>query len=52
MAEKLAYYSRQEMLQREIIIRGILAIQAGDHPRLIAQRLQVYLPPGQRSDLR
>jgi chemotaxis protein MotA len=52
MAEKLAYYSRQEMLQREIIIRGILAIQAGDHPRLISQRLQVYLPPGQRSDLR
>ena len=50
MAEKLAYYSRQEMLQREIIVRGILAIQAGDHPRLIAQRLQVYLPPSQRGD--
>ena len=41
MAEKLAYYSRQEMLAREIIIRGILAIQAGEHPRLIAQRLDV-----------
>jgi chemotaxis protein MotA len=49
MAEKLAYYSRQEMLAREIIIRGILAIQAGEHPRLIAQRLQVYLPPHQRA---
>jgi chemotaxis protein MotA len=49
MAEKLAYYSRQEMLSREIIVRGILAIQAGEHPRLIAQRLQVFLPPGQRT---
>lgn len=49
MAEKLAYYSRQELLTREIIVRGILAIQAGEHPRLIAQRLQVYLPPHQRA---
>jgi chemotaxis protein MotA len=49
MAEKLAYYSRQELLAREIIVRGILAIQAGEHPRLIAQRLQVYLPPHQRA---
>jgi chemotaxis protein MotA len=52
MAEKLAYYSRQEMVTREIIIRGILAIQAGEHPRLISQRLQVYLPPQQRAELR
>lgn len=52
MAEKLAFYSRQEMLAREIIVRGILAIQAGEHPRLIAQRLQVYLPPSQRAALR
>lgn len=52
MAEKLAYYSRQEIVSREIIIRGILAIQAGEHPRLIAQRLQVYLPPSQRNVLR
>jgi chemotaxis protein MotA len=49
MAEKLAYYSRQEMLSREIIVRGILAIQAGEHPRLIAQRLQVFLPPSRRT---
>jgi chemotaxis protein MotA len=49
MAEKLAYYSRQEMLSREIIVRGILAIQAGEHPRLIAQRLKVFLPPSQRT---
>jgi len=51
MAEKLAYYSRQEMLTREIIVRGILAIQAGEHPRLIAQRLKVYLPPAARVQL-
>ena len=48
MAEKLAFYSRQEMITREIIVRGVLAIQAGENPRLIAQRLQVFLPLNQR----
>jgi chemotaxis protein MotA len=49
MAEKLAYLSKQEMLSREIIIRGVLAIQSGENPRLIERKLSTFLPPAARS---
>lgn len=48
MSEKLNYLSRQETLLREMIVRGILALQAGENPRLIEQRLLTYLPPEDR----
>ena len=48
-AEKLGLLSRQEMLAMEIAIRGVLAIQSGESPRAIEQKLRTYLPPKQRS---
>jgi chemotaxis protein MotA len=45
---KLEYRSRQEQLLREIMIGGIMAIQAGDNPRIVEQKLNAYLPPNQR----
>jgi chemotaxis protein MotA len=48
--EKLAYLSRQETLSKEIILKGILGIQAGENPRVIEQKLNTYLPPRQRID--
>ena len=48
-AEKLAYYSRLEMLGKEIILKGILGIQAGENPRIIEQKLNTYLPPSLRA---
>jgi chemotaxis protein MotA len=47
-AEKLQFLSRQERLSMEIMLRGVLAIQAGDNPRLIEQRLGTFLPDHQR----
>ena len=47
-AEKLAFISKQEMIARELMIRGILAIQSGDSPRSIEQRLLTFVPPKQR----
>ena len=44
-AEKLHYLSRQEGMAKEIILKGILAIQAGENPRVIEQKLIQYLPP-------
>lgn len=49
-AEKLAYYSRQEILAKEIVLKGILGIQAGENPRIIEQKLSTYLPPKMRKD--
>jgi chemotaxis protein MotA len=33
----------------EIILRGVLAIQSGENPRVIQQRLFTYLAPSARA---
>jgi len=48
MAEKLSFYNKQELLVMEIVVRGILGIQSGDNPRVIAQKLGTFVPPSQR----
>jgi chemotaxis protein MotA len=45
MAEKLGCLSHEESLVKEIIVRGILAIQGGDSPRIVQQKLTTFLPP-------
>jgi chemotaxis protein MotA len=47
-AEKLQFLSRQERMSMEIMVRGILAIQAGDNPRVIEHRLNSFLPEHER----
>lgn len=47
-SEKLAHQSQEERLAREIVLRGILAIQSGENPRLVEQRLSTFLPHGSR----
>ncbi|WDQ17938.1 motility protein A [Rhodopirellula sp. P2] len=47
-AEKLGLMSRNEQLSMEIAIRGVMAIQSGESPRAIDQKLQTYLPTKQR----
>ncbi len=44
-AEKLGFYYKQELVAKEIIVRGILSIQSGENPRVIDQKLQTFLPP-------
>jgi chemotaxis protein MotA len=48
MAEKLGINSKKEFELREIILRGILSIQAGDNPRVVEQKLMTYLPKKDR----
>lgn len=43
IANKLTFYSEEEMLSRELIAKGLLALQAGEAPWLIAKRLEAYL---------
>jgi chemotaxis protein MotA len=51
-AEKLSYLSRHELMAMEIIVRGILGIQSGDHPRIIEQRLTTFVPRESRGKFR
>ena len=48
MSEKLAFLSKQEIVAREIVLRGIMAIQSGENPRIIEQKLNTFLPPSSR----
>ncbi|WMJ24241.1 motility protein A [Paludicola sp. MB14-C6] len=48
MANKLRVRHAEEMLCREIIVEGVLAIQAGDNPKHIEERLCAYLADSQR----
>jgi chemotaxis protein MotA len=45
MANKLELLSSEEALVREIMIEGILSIQAGDNPRIVKEKLNAFLPP-------
>jgi chemotaxis protein MotA len=45
---RLKALSQEELHARELTMEGILAIQAGDNPRVIAEKLSAYVPPSQR----
>ena len=47
-ATKLLAHNAQEMRSKEMIIEGVLAIQAGENPRIMAQKLLTYLDPVSR----
>ena len=50
MADKLAIRSREEILMKEIIIRGVMSIQSGDNPRIVEQKLNAFLPARLRAE--
>ncbi|HEX8346238.1 MAG TPA: flagellar motor protein [Actinoplanes sp.] len=45
LAERLKRLSALEAEEMELAIEGVLAIQAGSNPRLVAQKLRSLLPP-------
>ncbi|HRU06284.1 MAG TPA: motility protein A [Candidatus Brocadiia bacterium] len=49
MAGKLDSRSKEETLIKEMLIEGIAAIQSGDNPRLIQEKLKSFLSPAQRA---
>jgi chemotaxis protein MotA len=48
LAEKLGELGRRRRLTYEAIVRGVIAIQSGDSPRMVRQKLAAYLPSGRR----
>ena len=45
LSNKLKAVSHEEVLGREIMMEGILAIQAGDNPRIVEEKLKAFLSP-------
>lgn len=48
MATKLTGQNSNEMRAKEMVIEGVLSIQAGDNPRILAMKLLTYLDPVSR----
>lgn len=51
MSGKLSYQNAQEAKAREMVIEGVLSIQAGDNPRILAQKMLTYLTPKDRKTI-
>jgi len=51
MAAKLKIRSREEIQRKEIMVEGLLSIQAGENPRIIEEKLKAFLPPKLRGEL-
>ncbi len=48
MADKLGFVNDFELQVMEITLKGVVAIQAGENPRVIRQKLMTYIPPSDR----
>lgn len=51
IGNKLKARSAEEVVVREIMMEGILAIQAGDNPRIVEEKLKAFLAPKLRETL-
>lgn len=51
MAGKLTMRSREEVLEKGMIIEGIMSISAGDNPRIVERKLHSFLAPALREQV-
>lgn len=48
IAGKLKTRSKEEVLIKEMTVRGIISLSNGDNPRILEQKLKAFIPPNQR----
>ncbi|MFP5502176.1 MAG: flagellar motor protein [Candidatus Sericytochromatia bacterium] len=51
LGQKLKRKSEEELLLREVMIAGIISIQAGDNPQIVEEKLKSYLSPDIRKKI-
>ncbi|MBN2159402.1 MAG: motility protein A [Spirochaetes bacterium] len=51
VASRLDCMTNDEVLYRAIIVMGVLAIQSGDNPRIVKDKLITFMPPAARAEL-
>ena len=49
VASKLKVQNNDEMVIKEIMIEGLLSIQAGENPRVIEEKLKSFLTPAEKA---
>lgn len=50
VSNKLKIKSNDELLLKQVMIEGLLSIQAGENPRVIEEKLKAFLSPASRKD--
>ena len=45
---RLKQLTEAETQSRQMVVEGLLAVQAGDNPRMVAEKLMAFVPPDQR----
>ncbi len=50
LAGKLRARSEEEISYRHLLLEGILALQAGENPRIVKDKLNAFLPPAERKE--
>lgn len=51
IASKMKINNDLEVIMKEVIVEGLLSIQAGENPRVIEEKLKSFLSPTARDDL-
>jgi len=51
VAAKMKNQNNDEMMAKEIMIEGLLSIQAGENPRVIEEKLKSFLTPEQKASM-
>jgi chemotaxis protein MotA len=51
LANALKKRTEQETEERMLIIEGVLSIQSGDNPRIVAEKLKSFVPPELRGEV-
>ncbi|MFZ5352075.1 MAG: motility protein A [Bacillota bacterium] len=51
VVNKLKIRSAQEILMKEVMLEGMLSIQAGENPRIIEEKLKAFMSPSMREKL-
>lgn len=51
LGKRLARLGELDAKHMELILEGVLSVQAGSNPRMVEQKLQSFLPPDARTDI-
>jgi len=52
VGDKLALRSSEEIVSKEMMLQGILSVQAGDNPRATADKMLAFVPTSQRGEIK
>jgi chemotaxis protein MotA len=50
VGERLKQRNKEEVARRTLAVEGVLAVQAGDNPRVVREKLEAFLPLALRGE--